>query len=151
MLAALEVVHGHDPAEKQALLRALPPATALPASEADLLLGGDSTEARRALAAGLGDVLQEDALADLALVVTELLVNAGRYAGGGTARIWVAADHVVVAVTDGGPGPAQASAGLRTVGAALGGRGLWIVHQLCDAVDFVVTATDHTVIARYPR
>jgi anti-sigma regulatory factor (Ser/Thr protein kinase) len=72
---------------------------------------------------------------DLVLAVNELLTNSVRHGGGsGLLRLWSEGGSVNCEVRDRGrlldprvgrrrPGPDQ-----------VGGRGLWIVHELCDRV-----------------
>ncbi|MER7004209.1 anti-sigma factor RsbA family regulatory protein [Dactylosporangium sp. NPDC000555] len=49
-------------------------------------------------------------------------------------RVWAAPGRIVVAVTDHGPGLSDPLAGLRPTGAATGGLGLWVAHQVCAFV-----------------
>lgn len=161
--AALDaLVHVHDdddgrppPLEAQLrYLRTLPTTAAVPTGAADVDLTGHVTPGmvRRATAAVLVGELDEDELADVNLVVSELVANAQLYASGcRRARVWLDGTHVTAAVSDDGGGPDDVAAGLRPAGLALGGRGLWIVHQLCESVDFETTASGHTVLARYRR
>jgi anti-sigma regulatory factor (Ser/Thr protein kinase) len=99
------------------------------------------TEAR-ASAAGLG----EDRCADLALAVHEVAVNSCEHGGGGgELRIWEDAGALVCEVRDSGliADP--------LVGRRLpswdddGGRGLWLVNQLCDLVQIRSGDTGTTV------
>jgi anti-sigma regulatory factor (Ser/Thr protein kinase) len=88
-----------------------------------------SAEAR---AAGLSS----SRASDLLLAVGELIANTlAHTTGPGTLTLWSTRDAVLCQVSDGGhitnplagqlrPGPAQEG----------GGRGLWVVHQLCDLV-----------------
>jgi anti-sigma regulatory factor (Ser/Thr protein kinase) len=73
----------------------------------------------------------------LLIGVSEVLTNAilhGRAPV--TLRAWGRGGRVVVAVRDGGDGPADPFIGLLPVtpGARVGGLGLWITHQLCPEV-----------------
>ena len=150
VVAALELLHGthgHDAAAEDRFLRGLPPSGALPARAPDLITDGTGAEARRAVADAFGATLGEQRTHDLQLVLTELISNAQRHAGGAArTQVWVD-DAVTVAVTDDADGIADPAAGLCPIGTDDGGRGLWIVHQLCERVDFVAGAPGHTVCA----
>lgn len=68
---------------------------------------------------------------ELVLAVSEAAENAvlhGRPPV--TVTAWTAHDRVVVHVHDAGPGPASPVAGLVPDGSSVGGRGLWLSHQL---------------------
>ena len=160
LLDHLEQVHDHGPVRgarcdevleaQRRLVRHLPPAVRIPPQPAEVVTSGSTRDARRALTAALDGRVPVDALDDIQLVVTELLANAQRHGGADPlVRLWLVDGHAVVAVTDGGTGPRQASAGLRPAQLTPGGRGLWIVHQLCAAVDLVVADGRHAVLATY--
>jgi anti-sigma regulatory factor (Ser/Thr protein kinase) len=83
-----------------------------------------------------GASLDPDRAHDLVLAVNELATNSVRHGGGaGTLRMWVETDMLMCEVLDSGhiteshyvgmapPAPEQHT-----------GRGLWVVHQLCDLV-----------------
>ncbi|MFI5843195.1 anti-sigma factor RsbA family regulatory protein [Catenuloplanes sp. NPDC051500] len=117
------------------LVEQLPPVTGLPLLDRVLHDVTDLSAARQALrviAAGW----PEELLEDLQLCVTEIAVNGLRHGTGERRlRVWRHGDSVVCEVTDEGPGPTDPLAGYAApAGAGLGGRGLWIVRQLCDAV-----------------
>ena len=83
---------------------------------------------------------------DLVLAVNELATNSLRYGGGrGTLRVWHTDGSLVCEVSDNGQlsdpliGRAQPGAG------RLGGRGLWMVNQLCDLVQIRSLATGTVV------
>ena len=134
-------------AAEDRFLRGLPPSGALPARAPDLITDGTGAEARRAVADAFGATLGEQRTHDLQLVLTELISNAQRHAGGAArTQVWVD-DAVTVAVTDDADGIADPAAGLCPIGTDDGGRGLWIVHQLCERVDFLAGAPGHTVCA----
>jgi anti-sigma regulatory factor (Ser/Thr protein kinase) len=93
--------------------------------------------ARRAVAAACAMApLDGSATADLLVAVSEVVTNAHQHGGPPVRlRAWVDRDRVVVTTTDGGPGPDDPLVGyLPRPTAAARGRGLWIVHQLCDQV-----------------
>jgi anti-sigma regulatory factor (Ser/Thr protein kinase) len=72
---------------------------------------------------------------DLALAVTELAVNSVRHGGGGgVLAIWPEAGAVVCEVRDSGYIDQPLAGRRRPRNLDDGGRGLWLVHQLCDFV-----------------
>jgi anti-sigma regulatory factor (Ser/Thr protein kinase) len=84
-----------------------------------------------------GDVDVDD-LDRLLIAVTEIAGNAVRYAGG-TGRITLRRQggRLIVEITDDGPGlPADLSMERPAV-TALGGRGLWLAHAMCDDITIV--------------
>jgi anti-sigma regulatory factor (Ser/Thr protein kinase) len=86
---------------------------------------------RRAAAAGLDPVR----VADLVLAVDELATNSLRHGGGrGTLRIWRDAGALVCEVRDAGRLQDPMAGRVRPVPERDGGRGLWMVNQLCDLV-----------------
>nr|WSX53458.1 sensor histidine kinase [Streptomyces sp. NBC_00974] len=83
---------------------------------------------------------------DLVLAVSEAAANSLAHGGGkGTLRLWTTtgagAREVIAEIQDGGR-LADPLAGRRrpSLASARGGRGLWMIHQLCDLVE--VRATD---------
>ncbi|MDP9795075.1 anti-sigma regulatory factor (Ser/Thr protein kinase) [Catenuloplanes nepalensis] len=124
----------------------LPPVTGAPL--ADLILH-DVTELGavrgtvRAAAAGW----PADPLDDLLLVTTEIAVNGLRHGSGERRlRVWRADDTVVCEMSDDGPGLSDPLAGYGPPpDGSRGGRGLWIVRQLCDGVA-VTTGTGGTSV-----
>jgi len=98
----------------------------------------DIREVRRRVAdAAVRVGIHPDDAAQFTVAVNEVVINAIRH-GGGIADITIATkgDEVTVQVRDHGPGlPASASAALPPPD-QLGGRGLWLVRQLCDNVTF---------------
>jgi hypothetical protein len=84
-------------------------------------------------------------VSDLVIAANEAAVNTLVHGDGGTARLWCEGDDIVVEVRDRGviedplagqrlPDPLQES-----------GRGLWLMHQLCDLVE-VRSGVDGTVV-----
>ena len=72
---------------------------------------------------------------DLVLAVDEVATNTVRYGGGsGTLRLWIDGDAVVCEIADAGHIVDPLVGRRRPVADAGGGRGLWLVHQLCDLV-----------------
>ncbi|MEU8636478.1 sensor histidine kinase [Amycolatopsis sp. NPDC048633] len=91
--------------------------------------------ARRAVLALTGTDLPAAEIDDLVLAVSEIVDNAARHGRPPVVlRIWADADHVVVTVHDTGEGPADPFAGLLPADRHIGGRGLWIAHQICSQV-----------------
>ena len=74
--------------------------------------------------------------ADVLVAVNEVATNSLRHGGGhGEMRLWVSGDAIVCEVRDSGR-IGQALVGrMRGPLHAVGGRGLWLVHQLCDLVE----------------
>ncbi|MFJ3979375.1 ATP-binding protein [Streptomyces sp. NPDC090021] len=85
------------------------------------------------------------------MAVSEAAANSLAHGGGkGTLRLWTAAGAgagVVAEIHDGGL-LADPLAGRRrpSLTSAHGGRGLWMIHQLCDLVE--VRATEHGLTLR---
>ena len=69
------------------------------------------------------------------LAVSEAITNSLRY-GGGTAdvRIWRTPDDLVCEVRDRGFIADPMAGRLRPTPGQVGGRGLWLINQLCDLV-----------------
>jgi anti-sigma regulatory factor (Ser/Thr protein kinase) len=91
----------------------------------------------QALAAGLPAAPVDD----LAVAVGEITANALIH-GEPPRMLWCYVDdgHLVCQVRDGGPGPPDPLTGyLPPDRDRFDGRGLWLAHQLCDAVEIVAT------------
>ncbi|MBL7257415.1 ATP-binding protein [Paractinoplanes lichenicola] len=87
----------------------------------------------RLTAAGLGG----DRLAGFILAVNEVVTNVVLHAGGGgRVLLWLAGGSAWCSVTDSGPGiPARYLTTPEIPEAyEVGGRGIWLAHQLCDEV-----------------
>ncbi|MET9466438.1 sensor histidine kinase [Streptomyces sp. NPDC006544] len=89
---------------------------------------------------------------DLVLAISEAAANSLAHGGGkGTLRLWTTAGtgtrEIVAEIQDGGR-LADPLAGRRrpSLASAHGGRGLWMIHQLCDLVE--VRATDSGLTLR---
>ena len=90
---------------------------------------------RRFVVERAGEALGAPELSDLLQAVTEAAANSLIHGGGsGTVRLWATAGGVVCEVVDGGwirqPVVGRARPGLDNEG----GRGLWMVNQLCELV-----------------
>ncbi|MGH9016765.1 MAG: anti-sigma factor RsbA family regulatory protein [Acidimicrobiales bacterium] len=104
----------------------------------------DVRRAVRAAAAAAG--LAPSRVADAVLAVNEVATNSLRHGGGGGhLRVWSADMAFVCEVSDSGS-ISEPMVGRRrpTIGAG-GGRGLWIVNQLCDLAQVRSTPTGTTV------
>lgn len=107
-----------------------------------------SQVSREASRAGFGP----SRAADVVTAVNEVASNSLRHGGGsGVLRVWHAPDAVVCEVSDGGHideplvGPLRPGTGDR------GGRGLWIVNQLCELVQIRSTSAGTTVRVHFRR
>jgi anti-sigma regulatory factor (Ser/Thr protein kinase) len=81
--------------------------------------------------------LAPDRSVDLLVAVGEAGANALRHGGGkGTAVMWRAVDAVVVEIHDQGRLADPLAGRRRPTATATGGRGLWLIHHMCDLVEF---------------
>jgi anti-sigma regulatory factor (Ser/Thr protein kinase) len=81
--------------------------------------------------------LPAERAADLKLAVGEAAANSLRHAGGsGRLAMWRDGHDLIAAVRDGGRLADPLSGRLRPAPDAIGGRGLWMIHHLCDLVEF---------------
>jgi anti-sigma regulatory factor (Ser/Thr protein kinase) len=72
---------------------------------------------------------------DLVIAVNELVTNSIRHGGGGgKLRVWREDNALVVEVRDSGRIEEPLAGRIRPAPLAAGGRGLWMVNQLCDLV-----------------
>lgn len=79
--------------------------------------------------------LDIDATNDVILAVSELLTNSVRHGGGrGQLRVWSEGDRFCFEVHDGGRILEPLAGRTRPPRFGEGGRGLWLVNQLCDLV-----------------
>jgi anti-sigma regulatory factor (Ser/Thr protein kinase) len=76
-------------------------------------------------------------VSDLVMAVAELAANTLAHTSGpGTLTLWVADDEVICQVQDQGQITDPLAGRLRPApDAPGGGRGLWVVHQVCDQVE----------------
>lgn len=111
-------------------------------------------EARRAVAVAARGILADRTLDDLLLAVSEATTNARLHgAQPHTLRIWTAPERVVVHIHDTGAGPTDLFAGLVPPPSpvVVGGRGVWLIHQLDLAVDLMHAPDGFTVRLRAGR
>jgi hypothetical protein len=123
--SALELAFGHGPLEAFRWL------VGRAAEDAGLPGGGPG----RRVDVVLVDWVQRVATraADLVLAVHELATNTLRHGGGrGTLRIWREPDALICEVADAGRLDRPLAGRERPLAAQSGGRGLWLVNQLCD-------------------
>ncbi|MBE1496399.1 anti-sigma regulatory factor (Ser/Thr protein kinase) [Amycolatopsis lexingtonensis] len=103
-------------------------------------------EARQAVLAANRTGLPADEVDDLVLAVSEIADNALRHGRPPvTLRVWSGPGCLVVTVHDAGEGPADPFAGLLPADREVGGRGLWITHQICNQVTLHRDDTGFTV------
>jgi anti-sigma regulatory factor (Ser/Thr protein kinase) len=102
-------------------------------------------DARRAVMAIAPVDLPAAEVDDLVLAVSEIVDNALRHGRPPVrVRIWAGAGQMVVSVHDTGEGPADPFAGLLPAARSIGGRGLWIAHQICSQVTLYRDETGFT-------
>ncbi|MGC1214657.1 MAG: sensor histidine kinase [Micromonospora sp.] len=90
--------------------------------------------------------LDPDRVADLQIAVTELATNSVAHAGGeGTLRVWWTDTHLVCEIRDDGCLADPLAGRVAPAHDGIGGRGLVIVHALCDLVLVHSTAAGTTV------
>jgi anti-sigma regulatory factor (Ser/Thr protein kinase) len=79
--------------------------------------------------------LEPERVEIMLLALSELATNGIRHGGGRRElRVWVRPEAVVGEVVDDGAAPPDPLAGYRPpVPGVVGGMGLWLVHQICDA------------------
>ncbi|MFF0059846.1 anti-sigma factor RsbA family regulatory protein [Streptomyces microflavus] len=89
----------------------------------------------------------EDRLAKLAVAVTEIATNSIRHGGGhGTLRTWAQDETFLCELRDSGYIPDATTGRIRPEENQVGGRGLWLAHQLCDLVEIRSTPDRGTII-----
>jgi anti-sigma regulatory factor (Ser/Thr protein kinase) len=110
--------------------------------QAGSLSGLRSLVLREAMREGLGEARAGDAVT----AVNEVASNSLRHGGGsGVLRIWASPDGLVFEVSDEGVIEAPLVGRVRPGCDAPGGRGLWMVNQLCQLVEVRSSATGSTV------
>ncbi len=122
-----------------------------PPSHADLLrYGADLGRARRfAAERGRRAGLLPQRVRDLVIVVGELTANTVAHTSGpGVLAIWVTDHELICQVRDQGVlRDPQVGLSRPDPAAAGGGRGLWVVRQLCDLVEISTGQTGTTIRA----
>ena len=86
---------------------------------------------------------------DLILAMSEIVTNSIRYGRGRRElRVWTDRETVTCEVSDDGNGPADPLIGYRPPRPdTIGGRGMWIAQQLCDAL--AVTRSGGSTVVRF--
>ena len=108
-----------------------PPAYAEALSYRDNLHPVRSFVASRARHAGLAPLR----IPDLVLAITELAANTLRHTGGGgTVQFWRTRDRIICQVSDAGQITDPLARHRVPADEELGGKGLWLVNQVCDLV-----------------
>ena len=99
-----------------------------------------------------GQGLADQALYWFVVAVNEITTNAVRHGGGrGWLRLWRANDHLYCQIVDHGPGiPADQDGRVRPSPLQLGGRGLWLARQGCEAVTWDAGPRGSTVTLAQP-
>jgi anti-sigma regulatory factor (Ser/Thr protein kinase) len=91
-------------------------------------------------------------IADLVMAVGEVATNSIQHGGGaGTLRIWRDGDVLVCEIRDRGHFDDPLADRRRPAPRQDGGRGLWLVNQLCDLVQVRSFTTGTTVRLHMPR
>jgi anti-sigma regulatory factor (Ser/Thr protein kinase) len=104
-----------------------------------------SLVAQQGASAGLREISRED----LVLAINELVTNSVQYGGGGgTLRIWREPGALVCEVRDRGFIRDPLAGRLAPPVDQYGGRGLWLVNQLCDLTQIRSSAEGTTVRVR---
>ncbi len=103
---------------------------------------------RCAASAGLAGA----ALHDFVLAVNEIMTNAVLHGGGhGLLRVWRAGGRLHCEVSDRGPGGRpERFTGHRPPSSAFGGRGMYLVRQLCETVTVQTGPGGTTVAITFP-
>lgn len=142
----------HDYGDRPAapLLGPLPEPPGEPAEfsfQADSLENLRRLVSRQAAAADLGGAQT----AAIVVAVNEVASNSVRHGGGsGTLRVWRDGDGLICEVRDQGQIYQRLAGRERPTTNQAGGRGLWVVHQLCDLVQLRSSAAG-TVVRLYMR
>jgi anti-sigma regulatory factor (Ser/Thr protein kinase) len=119
-----------------------------------MAFGRDDISAVRALVAGHAEAagLPRGRASDLVLAASEAATNSVLHGGGdGTAAVWREGDAVVCEVRDAGRISDPLAGRRRPSLDAFDGRGLWVVHQLCDLVEVRNLAAGTVVRFRMAR
>jgi anti-sigma regulatory factor (Ser/Thr protein kinase) len=120
-----------------------------PADRFELAFGSDELSAvRRLVSTRAMDVgLDSDRTLDLLTAVNEVATNSLLHGGGsGMLRSWVEHDTLICEVSDRGHVDDPLVGRIRQSDHQLGGRGLWLVNQVCDLVQ--IRSTHHGTTIR---
>ncbi|MET9700905.1 sensor histidine kinase [Streptomyces sp. NPDC006529] len=109
---------------------------------------GDLAAIRSKVAQCASDAgVPEEQLPKLAVAVTEIATNSIRHGGGkGTLRTWAQDATFLCEFRDAGYIPDVMAGRVRPSAEQIGGRGLWLAHQLCDLVEIRSTPDRGTTI-----
>ncbi|QGV79731.1 sensor histidine kinase [Streptomyces ficellus] len=89
----------------------------------------------------------QEGLAKLAVAVTEIATNSIRHGGGqGTLRTWTQDATFLCEFRDAGYISDIMAGRVRPTADQIGGRGLWLAHQLCDLVEIRSTPHEGTTV-----
>jgi anti-sigma regulatory factor (Ser/Thr protein kinase) len=130
------------------------PLAPAPSDAARLRFSGPSLTAVRAFVTAVAGRVEvdEQRTADLVLAVNELAANSLIHATGeGELRVWVDNGHLVCEIADEGSIADPLAGRRRPSFEAPGGRGLWIVNQLCDLVEMRSSGDGTTIRVRVAR
>lgn len=118
------------------------------AASAELTTRGDiSTIRAQIVEAGQASGLVGERLDALAVSVSEALANSEEHGGGqASIRYWDAGDRFVCEIRDRGAITDPLAGRRRPAADSPAGRGLWLIHQLCDLVQIRQTDSDEQVI-----
>ncbi|MDQ0585811.1 sensor histidine kinase [Streptomyces rishiriensis] len=109
---------------------------------------GDLTAIRSKVSQCATDAgVTEDQQRKLAVAVTEIATNSIRHGGGrGTLRTWTQNSTFLCEFRDAGYIPDVMVGRTRPATDQIGGRGLWLAHQLCDLVEIRSTPDQGTTV-----
>ncbi|MCX4775410.1 sensor histidine kinase [Streptomyces sp. NBC_01264] len=109
---------------------------------------GDLATIRSKVSRSASDAgVPEDQLGQLSVAVTEIATNSIRHGGGhGTLRTWSQDATFLCEFRDAGYISDIMAGRIRPTPKQIGGRGLWLAHQLCDLVEIRSTRDQGTVI-----
>ena len=114
--------------------------------------GGLAAVRAKVAACGTEHGLAGSRLRELLIAATEVASNSVKYGGGqGTLRTWKDASGVVCEFHDSGHIEDPLIGRVRPTLDQVGGRGMWLVQQLCDLVQIRSTATTGTTIRLHVR
>jgi anti-sigma regulatory factor (Ser/Thr protein kinase) len=107
----------------------------------------DLSQVRALVQKGARDAgLPDDRVNDLVLAVSEVAANTLRHTrSAGTLAIWHDPDEIICEIRDEGVIADPLAGRRRPAPDALGGHGLWLVHQVCDLVELRSDDTGTTV------